>query len=86
VSEASLVPKPIDLVVGGRLAALRMRSGISQQELAALLEVPKNWVAGYEEGVVRVAAADLIEMCQFFRVKLEDLFPNYEPGRNQKLH
>jgi transcriptional regulator with XRE-family HTH domain len=74
VPETSLVPKPIDLVVGGRLAALRMRSGISQQELAALLEVPKNWVASYE-GSVRIAAADLIEMCQFFRVKLEDSVP-----------
>ncbi len=78
--------KPIDVVVGARLAALRKRSGISQQELAAFLEIPEDRVDRYEQGALRIPAADLIELCQFFRVKLEDLFPNYDPGDNPKLH
>jgi transcriptional regulator with XRE-family HTH domain len=78
--------KPIDVVVGSRLAALRARSGVSVQELAAFLNVSKGRVASYEEGAVRVAPCDLIELCEFFRVKLEELFPNYDPGRYSRLN
>jgi hypothetical protein len=59
--------------------------GVSAQEVAAFLDVSKG-VASYEDGTVRVAASALIELCRFFCVKLEELFPNYDRGRYPKLN
>jgi transcriptional regulator with XRE-family HTH domain len=66
--------KPSDVAVGSRLTALRARSGISQRELAAFLEITEARFASYEAGTTRIAAAHLIALSHFFRVKVEDLF------------
>lgn len=50
---------PIDIHVGGRIAALRRERRISQKRLAAALGVSYQQVQKYENGSNRVAASML---------------------------
>jgi DNA-binding XRE family transcriptional regulator len=72
------------VVVGSRFAALSARSGTSVQGLASFLDVSSGRVVSYEDEMVLAAACDVIELCRFFRLRLEDVFPNYDPNRNPK--
>jgi DNA-binding XRE family transcriptional regulator len=81
-----LAQRPVDVIVGARLSALRTVRGVSQDALGAAIGTTGSEIANYESGAVRIPAAHLIEICRFFQVKLEDLFPSSDPDRDPNLH
>jgi transcriptional regulator with XRE-family HTH domain len=81
-----LAQRPIDVIAGARLAALRTARGISLAHLGFVLGTTAIEIANYESGTVRIPATRLIELSQFFQVKLQDLFPSLDPDHDQNLH
>jgi transcriptional regulator with XRE-family HTH domain len=70
---------PIDVLVGQRLATLRTARAVTQDQLGAMLGITGNQIADYESGAVRISPTHLIQICQFFQVPVQTLFPNLDP-------
>jgi transcriptional regulator with XRE-family HTH domain len=79
-----LAQKPIDEMVGARLAAVRAAQNVSVAQLASALRTTEDQIERYEMGTERISAALLIEICKFFQVKLEDIFPTPDPDHDAK--
>jgi transcriptional regulator with XRE-family HTH domain len=81
-----VTPKPIDVVVGARLSALRTVRRISLDRLCSVLGATENTISKYESGATRIPPDHLIKICRFFEVKLGDFFPrpdrNHDPNLN----
>lgn len=77
---------PIDEIVGARVAAIRTAQDVHSAQLASILGTTENHIARYESGAERISAAHLIAICQFFKVKLEDIFPDPGPNQDSTLH
>jgi transcriptional regulator with XRE-family HTH domain len=73
-------------MVGARLAAVRVAQNVSLGTLASALGTTENQIKRYEAGTERISAALLIEICKFFQMKLEDIFPTPDPDHDPKLH
>jgi transcriptional regulator with XRE-family HTH domain len=81
-----LAQRAIDVIVGARLAALRTARGLSRVQLGSALGTTAIEITNYESGDVRIPAARFIELCQIFKVNLQDLFPSLDPDHVQNLH
>jgi DNA-binding XRE family transcriptional regulator len=82
----SLGQRPIDVIVGERLAALRAARGVSLDQLGSVLGISGIAVAEYESGSVRIPPAHLIEICKYFQVTLQSLFPSLNRDHDPNLH
>lgn len=71
-------PEPVDVIVGGRIAARRRELGLSQSDLARALSITFQQVQKYERGVNRVSASKLWATARFLRLPVQDLFPQEE--------
>jgi transcriptional regulator with XRE-family HTH domain len=78
--------KPIDVIVGERLAALRFARSVSAAQLASVLGISAAELAAYEAGSTRVTPAHLIEICRYFEVTLQSLFPGPSRDHDPHLH
>jgi transcriptional regulator with XRE-family HTH domain len=61
-------PHPVDVIVGGRVRAARIASGMSQGALAEAIGVTFQQVQKYENGSNRVSASKLVEIATVLRV------------------
>jgi hypothetical protein len=86
IQETKLAQRPVDVIVGARLAALRMARGVSQDALGSVLGITGTEIANYESRAVRIPAAHLVEISRFFQVRLQDLFPSRDPDHDPGLH
>ena len=59
--------------VGKQLKQLRQRSGISQEKLAAMLELPRPAISQIERGERTIAADELIKISKVFNVSMETI-------------
>ncbi len=57
-----------------RLKALRLREGITQQQLADLIHVSKSLYSRYEKEIQLIPLKHLITICDFFHVSLDYIF------------
>ncbi len=64
-----------DELVGQRIKAHRLKSGLSQTQLAEKLGITFQQVQKYERGINRVGAGRLFEIARLLGVAIEDLFP-----------
>jgi transcriptional regulator with XRE-family HTH domain len=78
--------KPIDVILGERLAALRTARRVSLDQLGSVLGITGNQVETYESGAVRIPPPHLVEICQFFQVSLQSLFPSLHTDHDPNLH
>lgn len=78
--------KPIDVIVGERLEALRTSRGVTLDQLGSVLGITGNEVADHEAGAVRIPPHRLIEICRFFQVSLQTLFPSLDRDHDLNLH
>ncbi len=78
--------KPIDVIVGERVAALRLARCVSTARLASVLGIGAAELAAYEAGSMRIAPAHLIEICKYFEVTLQSLFPGPSRDHDPHLH
>jgi len=68
--------------LGARVAELRKEQGVTQQQLAELLEVSQQSVAAYEVGRLRIAVSVLPRLAKVLGVSVEALIGEAEkPAR-----
>jgi transcriptional regulator with XRE-family HTH domain len=67
---------PIDIKVGRNIAKIRIRQGLSAQQLGARLNKPVSYqqIRKYERGENRVHATTLVELCCILNCDMVDLF------------
>jgi len=66
--------------VGRKLKQLRERSGISQEKLAAMLELPRPAISQIERGERTITADELMKISKIFNVSMETILDlNKEP-------
>ena len=67
-----------DLVeTGEKIRALRESKGISQEQLAALLDTTKNSISKYENGQMEMKISMLYKLSDIFGVTQNDLTPKH---------
>ncbi len=76
--------KPIDILVGNRLARLRCLNGITVGILSRAVDIPSHVIKSYESGRVRAPAHVLTELARFFDVPLNDLFAGTCQNRREQ--
>lgn len=78
----------VDAKIGERLKSRRGILGITQQDLASLLQISFQQVQKYEKGVNRLGPKRLLEICQALNVPVSyffqdiDGYQNFEEKRN----
>lgn len=70
---------PVDLFVGERLKAARLRLGLSQAELGKAMNLSFQQVQKYERGVNRISASMLMRAGKALGVPVADFFPDAGP-------
>jgi transcriptional regulator with XRE-family HTH domain len=75
---------PVDLFVGQRIRAERLRSNLSQTELGVAIGVTFQQVQKYERGANRVSASTLVKAAVALGIAVADLFPPTEGGEGAK--
>jgi transcriptional regulator with XRE-family HTH domain len=86
IGRLRLARLPVDVIVGARLAAVRTARNVSQSQLASVLGVSENRIKRYELGAQRITPAHVMKICQFFQIRVADLFPTSDPGQDPKPH
>lgn len=64
--------------LGSRIKTLRLEKGLSQEALAAQLEVSRQAVTKWESGQSRPSTANLLALCGVFGVSLDTLVTGVE--------
>lgn len=59
---------PLDLQLGGRIRALRLARGLTQEDLARRIGVTFQQVQKYETGANRISAANILATCEALAV------------------
>ena len=72
--------KRVDEHVGERIRHRRTMLGLTQEQLAALLEISYQQVQKYETGANRVSAGRLFEIAQHLDVGVEYFFEDLAPS------
>jgi transcriptional regulator with XRE-family HTH domain len=64
-----VVSDSIDESVGNRLRAMRMSSGLSQEQLAGKLQIDLGDIVAHENGAKRISALRLLSMAEALGVR-----------------
>jgi transcriptional regulator with XRE-family HTH domain len=67
-------PAGVDVLVGAKLRAVRVKRGLSQEKLGSLLGVTFQQVQKYEKGSNSIAASRIPAVCEALQIKPADLF------------
>jgi len=76
------VTDPVDLFVGERLRAARLKNGLSQTELGDAMSVSFQQIQKYERGTNRISASMLTRAGKALGVPVADFFPDDDLNRN----
>jgi transcriptional regulator with XRE-family HTH domain len=84
---------PVDLLVGGRLRALRLQRRLSRRELAAAIGARVEDIRQFEAGVQRIGAARLLSIADVLDINVGTLFESNDsddgrvhPFASRSLH
>jgi len=62
------------------MRTVRESVGVSQRELAKLLNLPQSYVSKIERGERQLQALELIELCRLLKVQPDDVIRTYASG------
>lgn len=73
--------------IGEKVRELRTRHAMSQENLAAVMNVSSNTISRWETGTYKTTPEDLDKIARFFQVSITIFFPQIEAdsGRVQAL-
>jgi len=71
-------PDPVDIHVGSRLRLLRSRSGLSQEGLAAKIDLTFQQIQKYERGANRISASKLYYIACALGVEIPDFYKHLD--------
>ena len=60
--------------VGRSLAAARKQAGVSQDQLAGLLQKPQSFISAYERGQRRIDVLELVRIAAALKLEPRELF------------
>ena len=75
------IPNPVDIEVGKNLKKRRIFLGLSQTELANMLDISFQQVQKYEKGTNRISASRLVDLSNVLEVNITYFFN--EKGKNE---
>jgi transcriptional regulator with XRE-family HTH domain len=75
-------PDPRDVDVGARVRIFRLKSGLSQEKVAAVLGVTFQQVQKYEKGTNRTAPSRLLVLAKLFKVPVAAFFGEDGNGKS----
>lgn len=75
---------PIDRHVGKRLRLRRSMMGISQEKLAAAIGISFQQLQKYEQGINRISASRLYDLCQALNISISFLFKDIEQSEEMQ--
>jgi transcriptional regulator with XRE-family HTH domain len=75
------IPNPVDIEVGKNLKKRRIFLGLSQTELANMLDISFQQVQKYEKGTNRISASRLVDLSNVLDVNITYFFN--EKGKNE---
>ena len=64
----------IRMIYGEKLKSIRTREGLTQEELAKLIDVSKSLYSRYEKEIQLIPAKHLITICNHFDVSIDYIF------------
>ena len=64
--------------LGEAVRQLRAQKGLTQQELAASLDVPQSWVSNIEGARRRLGVLEALQVCEALGCSVADLLEEYE--------
>lgn len=70
--------------IGTRIKAHRQAKGMTQEELAHLLNVKRSSVLNYENGSQKISIHMAYTICELFNLAPKDLFPQPESRQSIK--
>jgi transcriptional regulator with XRE-family HTH domain len=73
MSSKSRGPVDGDRLMGQRLRALRLQSGMSQDELAKEVDISFQQVQKYEKGTNRLAVSRMLQFCDILKTTPNDI-------------
>jgi transcriptional regulator with XRE-family HTH domain len=69
------IDKELRLYLGKRVKELRKSAGVSQEVVAAILNITRTSVTNIETGRQGLTAENIVTMCQLFKCTPNDIFP-----------
>jgi DNA-binding XRE family transcriptional regulator len=70
--------KELRKYLGKRVKELRKSTGISQEVVAAILNITRTSICNIETGRQGLTAENVVMMCQLFKCTPNDIFPKIE--------
>jgi transcriptional regulator with XRE-family HTH domain len=83
--KAPETPDVVDVHVGARVRAERVRRGLSQTELGQAIGVTFQQIQKYERGANRISASMLVRIARAVDVAIEDFFPQTDAAAQPSL-
>jgi transcriptional regulator with XRE-family HTH domain len=68
------VPADPRIIFGKRIRALRLERRLSQEKLAELADLHRNYVGGVERGERNVSLLNIVKLAEGLKVKASKLF------------
>ncbi|MBI2465137.1 HAD-IA family hydrolase [Candidatus Shapirobacteria bacterium] len=76
----------MDNIIGKKIKSLRLKSGITQKELAAHLECTEVMVSRYELGVSQISIPQLMKIAKVLQTPASSFFEDTEGSTNGTTH
>ena len=64
-----------DIRPKNNLRTFRLTADISQEDLSDLTGIPAPYISQMERGIMNPSGKQIIELCKFFKISAEVLFP-----------
>jgi transcriptional regulator with XRE-family HTH domain len=72
--------------VGRKIAEIRRESGLTQQQLASLVQATVQWISRIENGEENLTLATMVKLTNALGVQVPELFelPQSNPGQTRR--
>lgn len=80
------LPTPESIAIGRRITTIRKSKGLTQEELARLLNVTPSLIGQYEKGKAGLTANRIYQLIKILEVDMAFILTGNEPAEEVKAH